>query len=150
MAVLSWGKPKIEFVKLVDGAIPSTPTWTEVDTPVENTTKLTPTKGEKKEAKEEGGAVVASKTLKNSYLFEFELFNKKGKEKPIVDADGVVLDEYAWRLTPEDVTAEGFIIEKASVSVEDTYDTDTGTKWKYSIDALKPTSGNLVKPYTQA
>ena len=50
MAQLSWGKPTIEFGKCVNGAAPSE--WTKLGCdPVESSTKLTPTKGEKKEAK---------------------------------------------------------------------------------------------------
>ena len=52
MAQLSWGKPTIENGKCVNGATPSE--WTKLGCdPVESSTKLTPTKGEKKEAKVE-------------------------------------------------------------------------------------------------
>ena len=47
MAQLSWGKPKIEFGKLgADGAAPTKWDKLEYD-PVENSTKLTTSKGEK-------------------------------------------------------------------------------------------------------
>lgn len=148
MAVLSWGKPKLEIVKLVNGAIPSTPTWTVLDTPVENTTKLNVEKGERKEAKEEGGGIVDVKVAKSKYSLEFELFEKKGATKPIVDEDGVIADDYAIRLTPEDPTMTGRLIEKASVSVEDTWDSENGGKWKYTFEGLQPATGKIVKPYT--
>lgn len=148
MAELSWGKPGIEFGKCgANGAAPTT--WTKLAyDPVENSTKLTPTKGEKKEAKVEGGENEAVKYAKNTYVFEFEIRAAKGRTKPIADEDGVVSGEYAFRLTPENPECEGFLIERSTVSVEDTFDTAEGKKWKYTADVLKPVSGNQVKPYT--
>ncbi len=148
MAQLSWGKPSIEFGKCgANGAAPTT--WTKLAyDPVENSTKLTPTKGEKKEAKVEGGENEAVKYAKNTFVFEFEVRAAKGRTKPIEDADGVVDGEYAVRLTPEDSTVEGILIDKATVSVEETFDTAEGKKWKYTFDVLKPAEGNQVKPYT--
>ena len=136
MAQLSWGKPKIEFGKLgADGAAPTKWDKLEYD-PVENSTKLTTSKGEKKEAKVEGGENEAVKYSRNTYAFEFEIRAGKGRSKPIEDEDGVVKEEYAVRLTPEDSSVEGILIDRATVSVEDTF------------DALKPATGNQVKPYT--
>ena len=148
MAQLSWGKPTIEFGKCgANGAAPTT--WTKLAyDPVESSTKLTPTKGEKKEAKVEGGENEAVKYAKSTYTFEFEIRAAKGRTKPIEDEDGVVADEYAFRLTPENPECEGFLIERSAVSVEDTFDTAEGKKWKYTADVLKPAKGNQVKPYT--
>lgn len=148
MAQLSWGKPTIEFGKCgANGALPTT--WTKLSCdPVENSTKLTPTKGEKKEAKVEGGENEAVKYARNTYAFEFEIRAAKGRQKPIPDADGVVEGEYAFRLTPEDETCEGILIERSVVSVEESFDTAEGKKWKYTVDVLKPDNGNQVKPYT--
>jgi len=147
MAQLSWGKPTIEFGKCgANGAAPTT--WTKLAyDPVESSTKLTPTKGEKKEAKVEGGENEAVKYARNTYAFEFEVRAAKDRVKPIVDADGVVEGEYAFRLTPEDATCEGILIERSVVSLEESYDTAEGKKWKYTVDVLKPASGNQVKPY---
>ena len=45
MAVLSWGKCKIETTPSTNGA-PTTPeSWEALDTPKEDTTKITPTAG---------------------------------------------------------------------------------------------------------
>ncbi len=147
MAQLSWGKPTIEFGKCgVNGAAPSV--WTKLPyDPVENSTKLTPTKGEKKEAKVEGGENEAVKYAKNTFVFEFEVRAALGRTKPIIDSDGVVEGEYAIRLTPEDAACEGILIDRATVSVEETYDTAEGKKWKYTFDVLKPNTGDQVKSY---
>ena len=148
--ILTWGKPKLEIVALVNGAIPSNPVWTEITTPKEDSTKLATTKGTKKEAKLEGGAIKDKKYSKSSYALEFVISLGKNEEKPIEDADGVIVDNYAIRLTPEDDTLSGYIIEKASVSVEETWSSADGSELKYTFDALQPAAGNQLKPYTKA
>ena len=54
--------------------------WIDIPTPVENSTKLTPTKGAKKEAKIEGGENEAVKYAANTYTFEFEIRAAKAVE----------------------------------------------------------------------
>ena len=148
MAQLSWGKPTIEYGKCgANGAAPTTRTELAYD-PVESSTKLTPTKGEKKEAKVEGGENEAVKYARNTYAFEFEVRAAKDRVKPIKDSDGVVEGEYAFRLIPEDAECEGILIERSVVSVEESFDTAEGKKWKYTVDVLKPNEGDQVKPYT--
>ncbi len=150
MAQLSWGKPTIEFGELgANGAAPTT--WKKLAyDPVENSTKLTPTKGEKKEAKVEGGECEAIKYGRNSYVFEFEVRAAQGRSKPIPDSDGIVEGEFAFRLTPENPACEGIQIDRSVVSVEETYDTAEGKKWKYTVDVLRPASGDQVKAYIAA
>lgn len=147
MAQLSWGKPLIEFRELTNSETPGK--WNPLGCdPVENSTKLTPTKGEKKEAKVEGGENEAVKYARNTYVFEFEIRAAQGRSKPIPDNDGVVTGEYAFRLTPENTACEGILIDRSIVSVEESFDTAEGKKWKYTVDVLKPVTGNQVKPYT--
>lgn len=144
MAALSWGMPKLKIGKL--GANSEAPTsWIDIPTPVENSTKLTPTKGNKQEAKIEGGDNEAVRYGKNTYVLEFEIRAAKGRQKPVEDNDGIIEGEYALKLQPEDPTVEGIIIERGVLSMEPTYDTENGTKWKYTLDALKPATGNTVK-----
>ena len=147
MSVITWGKPKIEIAKYEDGALPQSPVWKEIPTPKENTTTLTSEKGDKKEAKVEGGELVDVKVGKNKYTFEFELYKTRGMVLPIEDEDGVVVDNYAVRLTPEDETLEGFIIEKSSVSVEKNWSSEDGETLKYTFEALKPATGKMCKTY---
>jgi len=135
--ILSWGKPGIEYVKLENGDLPSTPTWKAFPTPVENTTKLETEEGESKEAK-----VDVSK-----YKLEFEIYETDDLTAPIPDNDGIVLDQYAVRLTPENTSAKGFIIDRASVSVVKTWDSENGGKIKYTFTALKPKTGKMLKQY---
>lgn len=152
MSVLSWGKPKVEFTKSVNGEVPKepTPTWTAFPEIKEDTAKLTTTEGTKKEATEEGGDLVDTRKGKNKYSFELEIFVKKGDEKPIEDEDGVIVDNYAVRLTPEDEECEGFLIENATVSVTESWSSADGKLWKYTFDAKKPKTGKTLKPYTKS
>lgn len=144
MAMLSWGKPTIKIGKLqANGEAPQS--WIDIPTPVEDSTKLTPTKGNKVEAKVEGGENEDVRYGKNTYTFEFEIRAAKGRRKPVEDDDGVIEGEYAVKLQPEDPTVEGIIIDRGTLSMEPTYDPKNGTKWKYTLDALKPKAGNTVK-----
>ena len=145
MAILSWGKPKLEICELVNGAMPDTPSWVELDTPVENSTQREDTEGEDIEAREEGGALVDKIAKKNTYVLSFELFSKKNVAKPIQDTDGVILTEYAIRLTPEDPTARGFILNRCCVKVVETWTSQDGEKWRYTFSSLVPTDGGAQK-----
>lgn len=122
-------------------------TWVEISTPKQDSTQMTTSKGTKQEAKEEGGGLVGVRYDKNSYVLNFELFVKKGSSKPIDDIDGIIIEHYAVRLTPEDASLEGFIMDKTSVQIEDTYTTKEGKTWKYSFEGLLPTVGKICKEY---
>lgn len=147
MSQLGWGKPAIEWASSTKGAPGEN--WTAIDTPKEDTTKLTPTAGTEKTATEEGGELVDSRTGKNTFQFEFDLFVKKGASRPFDDVDGVVSGEFAFRLTPEDEENEGFQIDRSTVRCEESYAAADGKLLHYVIKVLKPASGRSVKPYTK-
>lgn len=147
MSILSWGKCLIEHSTSTNGAPGSD--WTAIDTPKEDTTKLTPSAGTEVNATEEGGEIVDSRTGKNTYLFEFDLFVKKGKERPFEDNDGIIAGEHAFRLTPEDEDCEGLQIDRSTVRVEESYSTADGKMLHYVVRCLKPATGKTVKPYTK-
>lgn len=145
--ILSWGKPKIEICKLENGDYPSPPVWKVLPTPVENSTKLDTQEGDSKEAKLEGGEVLATRKGASKYKFEFELYETDDFTAPIEDNDGIVLDLYAVRLTPENTAAKGLLFDRCSVSVVKTWDSETGAKIKYTFDGLKPKTGKILKEY---
>ena len=147
MAVLSWGKYKLEKATSTAG-VPDT-TWTEIDTPREGSGTLTPTAGDEVEAKEEGGGVVDSRRAKNSYTFEWYNFVKKGGTRPFTDDDGIISGEYALRITPEDDTCEGIQIDRCVISVQEEFTAADGKLLHYTAKALKPASGKTIKPYTK-
>lgn len=143
MSILSWGKCLIEHTTSTDGAPGAS--WTALDTPKQDTTKLTPTAGTETNANEEGGEIVDSRTGKNTYLFEFTQFVKKGKARPFEDEDGVVAGEHAFRVTPEDADCVGIQIDRATVRVEESYSTADGILLRYVVRCLKPKTGKTVK-----
>lgn len=148
MAVLNWGKPKIEVCEYDANGFPSNPNWVELPTPVEGTTAMSTTEGEKTEAKEEGGGIVDSQQKKATYALQFALFEKG--TKPIDDNDGIVSKNYALRLTPQDTNLNGFILKKCSVGYQYTWTAADGGRWVYTFTALVPDDNSpMIKPYKQ-
>jgi hypothetical protein len=146
MSKIGWGKPTLEIAPIgADGILG---TFTKLPIPVQDSTQLTTEKGNKLEAFLEGGGLLDVRYDKNKYTCEFELYRAKGVSKPITDDDGIVMTEYALRLTPEDPTVEGWLMQRASVSVEETWAANIGHKWKYTFEALEPAAGRLLEPYT--
>jgi hypothetical protein len=146
MAVLSWGKPTVEFKKTTD----TSSDWGTFAEIVEDSASLEVTEGELIQATEEGGGVVDSRRKRNQYKFSLELFVKKGDTRPIADVDGVIADNYAVRLTPEDATCEGFILDKTNVSVSESWTAANGKRLRYTFDGIKPDDKTAIcKPYTK-
>lgn len=148
MAILSWGKCTITYAVSEDGAAASDATWTEIDTPKKDTTELTTTAGDETLAQEEGGEVVDARYGKASYELAFDLFVKKDVDRPWDDTDGVIDNEYALRVVPEDTSCEGIQIDRCILRVEESYTTADGKTLHYVAKCLKPASGKTVKPYT--
>ena len=141
MAQIGWGKPRI-FIKDLEA---EAGTWKEVPTPVENSTVLTPTKGDKQEAKLEGGANEDVRYNSNTYELAYQIRVAKGKVMPFEHVDGIVALQYAVAVQPEDPLVPGVLIDKSVVSAEDNFSTEEGGSITYTHDVLKPTTGNQVK-----
>lgn len=125
----------------------TTTTWDTLPEIVINTAQLTTEAGTRTEALEEGGGVVDVRYEKSKYSFVCQLFVKKDDEKPIEDEDGVIIGNYAVRLTPEDPETEGFIMDRTSVSCVETWTSADGKRWAYTFSGLIPETGNILKPY---
>lgn len=147
MAVLSWGKPTVEFTESKLGVPGST--WTAFGEIVEGTAQLETTEGEIIEATEEGGIVVDSRRKASKYKLSLELFVKKGDTKPIDDDNGIITKNYAVRVTPEDPECEGFVFDNTNVSVFETWNSADGKRRKYIFDAIKPADDKIIKPYVK-
>ena len=147
MSVLSWGKCTITHTTSSNGA--PTSNWSAIDTPKEDTTKLTTTAGTETTATEEGGGIVDARFARSSYQLEFDLFVKKGGTRPYADDDGVIAGEHAFRVVPEDETCEGIQIDRSTVRCEENYSTADGKILHYVVRCLRPATGNTVKPYTK-
>lgn len=153
MAVLSWGKPKVEFAKTdaTTGLGPTTGSWTTFGEIKEDSASLDVTEGELIEATEEGGGVVDARRKANKYVFVLELFVKKSYTRPIPDTNGIIADNYAVRLTPEDPECEGFLLDKTNVTVSERWTAAEGKILRYTFDAIKPGKNDpdaiICKPY---
>lgn len=146
MSRISWGKPRI-FVKDTDD---NSAKWKELITPVEDSTQLTVTKGDKLEAKIEGGENEDVKYKRSTYLVSYNI--RKGKlpngnqrPKPFPSIDGRVEHHHAILLQPEDATCEGFYIADTTVTVDDVFTAADGGMWQIQMDALRAASGDTVK-----
>lgn len=133
MANIGWGKPRI-FIKDADDTQSK---WTELPTAVEGTTALSTTKGDKVEAKIEGGENEDVRYNRNTYALALEIRAAKGRKRPIADEDGIVNHNYTVMLQPEDPEVDGFKIPYARVSIEDGWSAENGGTWIYTFDALK-------------
>lgn len=141
MSKLSWGKPRI-FVKDLDT---NDAPWVELNTPVQDSTELQPTKGNKMEAPIEGGENEDVMYQASKYAVVYNIRKLKGRSVPIPHKNGVVSKNYAFMLMPEDGTNIGFYIEKTTVTVDDNFKCAEGAAWNIQHDAIAAASGNTVK-----
>lgn len=141
MAVLSWGYVRIIVKKVGDTAAK----YIEFYTPKQDSTELTTTKGNKKEALVEGGAVEAVKYEKNKYSLALTIRLAKDRKKPLPDSDGIIDGEYEVWLQPEDTTAPGMHMASAVASLEDGYTSEDGINLTYTFDATKVTGHDQVE-----
>lgn len=141
MAVLSWGKPAIYVKDLnTEGA-----KWKKLPDAAQDTVTLETTKGDKTEAKLEGGENEDVKFARNTYALNAGIRAAAGRNKPIADEDGIISNNYAVALCPEDATNTGFYIRKSKVSIEDVWSAADGGQWNYVFDALKPENGKQLE-----
>ena len=141
---LGWGRPDVYVKKLGE----SEAAWNKLPTPVDGTTSLTTTQGEKMEAKIEGGDNEAVKYKANTYELSLQIRLTPEKEDElsvIQDVDGVVAGEYSVMVIPENPAAVGVQIDRASVNVQTAFGSADGTVNTYTFSALKPETGNTVK-----
>lgn len=141
MSNLSWGKPRI-FVKDLDT---DNAKWKELNTPVENSTELQPSKGDKMEAPVEGGENEDVKYKSCKFAVVYNIRKYKGRSVPIPNKNGVAGNHYAFCLMPEDATNIGFLVENTTVTVDDSFTPADGAIWAIQHDAIAATSGNTVK-----
>jgi hypothetical protein len=142
---LKWGKMKVFIAPITAGGIGA---YTEVFTPVQGSFALNVEEGDKLEAFIEGGERIAVRQDSSRYSFEFQVYVTNDIPKPILDTDGIITEEYAIRIIPENAQLEGFIMERAAVSVTETFTSEEGHRATYTFEALKPETGAMLKPYT--
>lgn len=145
MSVLAWNYGKLETVESEGGEPKAASQWTQIDVPKKDSLKVEPKEGETKEALDEQGNIVDSKTTPATYEITWEMFVKKGVEPPFDGADGVIAGEHAFRFTPDDPTCKGWRVDRATVSATISFSTSEGTLYKYKAKVLKPKTGKAFK-----
>jgi hypothetical protein len=145
MTKLKWGRMTIEIAPITAGTIG---TYVAVNTPVQGSFAYNVEEGNKLEAFVEGGERIDTRRDANKYGFSFQVHLGEGFLKPIADVDGIISDDYAIRVTPENPRLSGFLMERAAVSVTESFTSEEGHRATYTFDALIPPTGAMVKPYT--
>lgn len=138
--VLSWGEPTIYTKKKGEE------TWAKIEyPPVEGSTTLETTEGNKTEAKVEGGENEAVRYAKNTYTLNTQFRYAQGRKKPIKTSDGLSTDQYAVMVVPENVNAPALYIEDSNVHSTDSYTSADGGMIQYKFDALRASTGDQIK-----
>ena len=159
---ISWGKPSI-FIGKTGQTLGDNDFWELLSTPVEDSTNLTGTQGDKTEATIEGGEAEATKY--NAATFELamnvrmaleennkhrflptELYGKKEVTISSVATQVVDLSKYssssvAVVLIPQDAEAPGFYCPSCSVSIMETYTAADGAMWEITLAPNVPSGG---------
>lgn len=142
MKKLMWGAALLAIAKKSSTGYGDFKKFPEI---VEGTLNLITTKGEKKEAKVEGGGVEAVKHGKNVYGLEASFrrgLDSSGQviKLPFEDdlVDGVVDGVYYLRVQPEDKTAGGISVKEVVITTEDTHTAADGAIVKVTFDFIKP------------
>ena len=131
MSVLSWGKPTIIVKSEEDKAI-----YRLMATPVEGSTNLETTEGDKTEAKKEGGEIVDVRNNKSTYVLNYEIYAEKGAKKPFADQDGIITKSYSIFVVPEDENAIGIAMQKSKVVMNTSFTAADGIKYAIAHTAL--------------
>lgn len=136
--VLSWGKCLIVLRRLGETFAS---VFIQLPTPVNESTKLTPTQGTKKEAKIEGGSNEAVRYEKNTNQLALSIRGAKGRRRPLKDIDGIVEGEYEVFVQPENKTGTGVYLPKVNINAQGSFDTADGLMWPYTMDTVEPDDG---------
>nr|DAP69146.1 MAG TPA: hypothetical protein [Caudoviricetes sp.] len=141
MSVTSWGKCSI-FIQKVGTKKNE---WDKLDTPKEDSTQITPTKGDTMTQTEEGGGTVDRKTKKSTYEAAYQLFYKKAVAQPFQTIDGVIEGNYRLAIQPEDSELPGVYMGNTTVGAEEAYTTADGALITYTHSALIPDGDPVAK-----
>lgn len=141
MSLLSWGKPTI-ITKPENGS-----TYRKLHTPVESSTSLDTTEGDKTEAKIEGGEIEDVRYNKSTYQLKFQIRGLKGGKKPFAETDGIVTGNHSFWVVPEDASCPGIQIKKSHVSVKTSFTAADGILYDITVDALTNDDGDAQCQY---
>ena len=151
MATISWGKPQIFIgpttATIATSASSGTNDWYLLSTPVEDSTNLTGTQGDKTEATIEGGEAEATKY--NAATFELTMNVRMALDgtayrylpNPLYESvsnsgdrsDGYTASSVSVVLIPQEPSAPGFYCPDCSVSIMETYTAADGAMWEITL-----------------
>lgn len=144
--VLSWGKCAINVEPIAGTGCPSDFTAMDFPTPVEDSTNLTTTQGDKNEAKVEGGGVEAVRYNANSYELTFQIRLHSTLTAPPLDGtDGVIPGEYKVTIKPENSAAPQVKINRSSANVGIEFTADNGVIATYTFSSLVVDNGKQIE-----
>lgn len=136
MAQIGWGKNRHGVRDITDTG----KGWRELPTAAEDTWELATEKGDKLEAKIEGGEYEDVKYKENTFTITFDIRVKKGRKKPFDDHNGVIDHEYAYFSQPEDADVPaGLLAGRCRISCELKGTDADGTTYTYTVEPLQPT-----------
>jgi len=142
---LSWGAIRGYYAPVVNGIEGS---WQKLPNIVEGTLTINTEKGDKRTAPIEGGGNEFIAYKKSTFSVEWEhrdaLEDGGLRNKPVQDIDGLTEGVYALKFIPETEGVRGIYIKRAVLTVEDSYSSEDGIKWKYTADVLAPE--NIKEP----
>jgi len=160
MATISWGKPTILIAPTGTAPLSSASSsgaylWQQLSTPVEDSTNLTGTQGDKTEATIEGGEAEATKFAAATFelamnvrmALDSNVYRRLPKPFYKETTGNNAYKEYttsnvAVLLIPEEENAPGFYCPDCSVSVMETYTAADGAMWEIT---LAPNASTNVK-----
>lgn len=143
--ILSWGKCDI-IVEPIIGTGAATEEVYMFETPVEDSTNLSTTQGDKNEARVEGGGVDAVRYNANSYELTFDVRMHSGfKKNPLGGTDGVIPGEFTMYVKPENSAAPGVKINRSSANVQINFTADNGVIATYTFSSLVNVGGQQIE-----
>lgn len=141
--ILAWGECDVLVKNISTKAV--APPWKVLHKPVEDSTSLEPTQGDKTEALVEGGEREAVRYKKNTYALSLQVRVAPGVPLVLEDEDGVVEDQYSVVVIPKNQKALGIYIERAEANILKRYSSADGITAEYTFDVLRASSGTQVK-----
>lgn len=140
MAQIGWGKNRLFVRDITD----SNKGWRELPTPAEDTFEVATEKGDKLEAKIEGGEYEDVMYKKNTATVSFDIRVAKGRLRPFADKMGIIEHEYEFYSQPMDADVPaGIHISRGRVSCEVKGTDADGVTLTYTIEPLTPSDSSV-------
>lgn len=140
MAQIGWGRPR----PVVRNRTQDTG-WRELPTPADGTFELATEKGDKLEAKLEGGAYEDVQYKGNTNTITFDIRVNKNRKKPFDDNNGIIAGDWEFYSQPEDPTVPaGLHATIARISCEVKSTSADGTTYTYTVEPLQPEDKSIA------